>query len=125
MKDKKDLTYYLNLPWTYTIETESHKGKHYYVIRVNELPGICTDAEELNEGMEDIKEPIACAVELYKEKGEAIPEPIQREQFKGNILYRTDSDRHYRLAKAAKLEHKSISRFIDQVVDAGLRQLRY
>jgi predicted RNase H-like HicB family nuclease len=56
----------------YTIETETYKKSTYYIIRVNELPGICTDAEDLNEGMEGIKEAIACAIEIYLESGEPI-----------------------------------------------------
>lgn len=36
MKTKKDLDYYLNLPWTYTIEKELFEGKWYYIIQVNE-----------------------------------------------------------------------------------------
>ncbi len=76
MKKKINLEYYLNLPWTYTIEKETYKEKSYYIIRVNELPGICTDNEDLNEGMEDIKEAIACTVEIYLERGEQVPEPI-------------------------------------------------
>lgn len=123
MKNKKDLKYYLNLPWTYTIETEVHKGKSYYIIRVNELPGICTHNEDLNAGMEDIKDLIACAVEIYQEKGEPVPEPVNRTQYKGKILYRTSSEKHYLLAKAAKLQHSSISGLLDNIVDNGLRQL--
>lgn len=91
MKNKKNLDYYLNLSWTYTIETETYKGKSYYIIRVNELPGICTDDEDLNDGMKGIKEAIACAVEIYQERGEPVPEPVDRIQYKGKILYRTDS----------------------------------
>lgn len=90
MKNKKDLNYYLNLPWTYTIERAFHKKKMYYIIRVNELPGICTDAQDLNEGIEEIKDAIACAVEIYQERGEPVPEPIDKSHFKGKILYRTD-----------------------------------
>lgn len=124
MKNKKDLDYYLNLPWTYTIETESYKGSSYFIIRVNELPGICTDSEDLNQGMEDIKDAIACAVEIYMERGEEVPEPINPDQFKGKILYRTDSKRHFLIAKAAKLKHKSISKTLDFLVDAGLSQVK-
>lgn len=101
VKNKKDIDYYLSLPWTYTIETETHEGSNYYIILVNELPGICTDSESLDEGMEEIKKLIACAVEIYKEKGEPIPEPVNREQYKGKILYRTNSERHYLIAKTA------------------------
>ena len=124
MKDYKDISYYLNLPWTYTVETETHEGTNYYVIRVNELPGICTDSESLDEGMNDMKSLIACAIEIYQEKGEPIPEPIDKEHFKGKILYRTDSERHYLIAKTAQRMHKSISKTLDTLIDKGLEFLR-
>lgn len=122
-KDSKDINYYLNLPWTYAIQTEVHEGSSYYVIHVNELPGICTDSESLDEGMNEIKDLIKSAVEIYREKGEPIPEPIDRDQFKGKILYRTDSERHYRIAKTAQRMHKSISKTLDTLIDKGLDQL--
>lgn len=123
-KNNKDLNYYLNLPWTYTIAKESHEGSSYYIIRVNELPGICTDSESLDEGMNEIKGLIACAVEIYHEKGEPVPEPVDRDHFKGKILYRTDSERHYLIAKTAQRMHKSISKTLDTLIDKGLEQLR-
>lgn len=123
-KVKKDIQYYLGLPWTFTIETAVHKGSPYYIIRVNELPGVCTDSESLDGGMEEIKELIACAVEIYWEKGEAIPEPVNKENFKGKIAYRTDSQRHYVIARTAKLMKKSVSKTLDVLVDKGLESLR-
>ena len=123
MKNKKNLDYYLNLPWSYTIETESHKGKTYYVIYVNELPGICTDSEDLSQGMEEIKDAIACVVEVYQKKGEPIPEPIDRSHYKGKISYRTDCERHSRIARVAKMKKKSISKILDSLVDVGLQHL--
>lgn len=121
----KDLDYYLNLPWTYTIETESHKGKSYYIIRVNELPGICTDAENLADGMREIKDLIGCAVEIYIEKKEPVPEPVNRKQYKGKILYRTDCERHYLIAKTANSMHKSLSKALDIIIDRGLKDMAF
>ena len=123
-KDDKGLEHYLNLPWTYTIETEIHEGSSYYIIKVNELPGICTDSESLDEGMSEIKDLIACAIEIYHEKGEPVPEPVDRDHFKGKILYRTDSERHYLIAKTAQTMHKSISKTLDTLIDKGLEHLR-
>ena len=40
MDIKKSLQYYVNLKWSYTIEQESDQGRDYYIIRVNELPGV-------------------------------------------------------------------------------------
>lgn len=124
MKDNKKIDYYLNLPWTYTIETEIHEGSSYYIIHVNELPGICTDSKSLDEGMSEIKNLIACAIEIYQEKGEPVPEPIDREHFKGKISYRTNSERHYLIAKTAQRMHKSISKTLDTIIDKGLDQLK-
>lgn len=76
MKTKKDIKYYMDLNWSYTIEQESHKGMRYYIIRVNELPGICVDAATIEEGMSEIKMVIAGAVKLYLNNEEPIPEPI-------------------------------------------------
>lgn len=122
MATKKNIKYYLNLNWSFTIEQETHKGKRYYIIRVNELPGVCTDAESIEEGMESIKEAIEAAVRLYMKNKEPIPEPIKKEAFKGNIAYRTTSERHYYVAKIAKEMHKSISKTLDELVDAGIEQ---
>lgn len=122
MKTKKNLDYYLNLSWTYTLEKENFEGKLYYIIHVNELPGICTHAEDLNEGMQEIKEAIECAVEIYREKGEPVPEPIDKTQYKGRISYRTNSKRHWLIANAAKRFHKSINKTLDDIVDAGLQK---
>jgi predicted RNase H-like HicB family nuclease len=66
MVTKKDLNYYLNLNWTYTIERETHKGQSYYIIRVNELPGVCTDAPTVEEGMKEIQDVIQAVIELYR-----------------------------------------------------------
>ncbi len=122
MKIKKDLDYYLNLPWTYTIEKEFFEGKWYYIIQVNELPGICTHDEDLSKGMEGIKEAIECAIEIYQKKGDPVPEPIDKNQYKGRISYRTNSRRHWLIAKAAKLRHKSINKILDDIVDAELQK---
>lgn len=75
METKKGIKDYLNLNWSYTIEQNTHKGKQFYIIRVNELPGVCTDAPTIEKGMKGIKEAIAGAIELYLEQGDPIPEP--------------------------------------------------
>jgi predicted RNase H-like HicB family nuclease len=78
MVTKKEVKYYLNLNWSYTIEQEVEKGKRFFIIRVNELPGVCTDAETLEQGMKNILEAIEAAIILYLENGETIPEPIKQ-----------------------------------------------
>ncbi len=120
----KNLNYYLHLKWSYTIEQASDNGEDYFIIRVNELPGVCTDAKTIEEGMKEIKDALRASIKLYLKQGDPIPEPINKEAYKGNIAYRTSSDRHYLLAKAAKQMHKSVSKALDAIVDAGLDHLR-
>lgn len=124
MTTKKTLNYYLKLNWSYTIEQDFHKGKKFYIIRVNELPGVCTDANSIEKGMENIQDAIAATIELYLEQGDPIPEPINKEKFKGNIAYRTTSERHYYLAKLAQQKHVSMNKALDMVFDVGIQQLR-
>lgn len=76
MDTKKDLAYYLNLRWSYTVEQDFHKEKKIYIVRVNELPGVCTDAYTLEKAMKNIQEAIAATIQLYLEQGESVPEPI-------------------------------------------------
>ena len=120
-KKYKNLNYYLNLPWTYTVErARDENGKKIYIVRVNELPGICTDASSLDEAMEFIKEPMTAAFVFYMENEEDIPEPFKEEDFKGNIAYRTTSRRHYLISKEAQKKEKSLSQVIDSLVDTVL-----
>jgi predicted RNase H-like HicB family nuclease len=121
MKNKKNIAYYLDLPWTYTIEIgKDDKGGKIYIVEVNELPGICTDAPTFDEAMVLIKEAITSAVRLYMKLGEDVPEPINEETFKGNIAYRTSTKRHYLLAKEALKKKLSLSKLIDEYIDSAL-----
>ncbi|MBI5274665.1 MAG: toxin-antitoxin system HicB family antitoxin [Chlamydiales bacterium] len=98
----KDLNYYMRLKWAYTIEEDLCDKTVYYIIRVNELPGICTDETSIEEGMKNIKEDMKAAFKLYLSRRESIPEPINEKDFPGKIAYRTGSTRHYLLAKEAQ-----------------------
>jgi len=120
-KKYKNLDYYLNLPWTYTVQQSQDENKNkIYIVRVNELPGICTDALSLDSAMELIKEPMATAFEFYMENKQDIPEPVKEEEFKGNISYRTTSKRHYLISKEAQKKEQSLSQIIDGLVDTLL-----
>ncbi len=71
----KNLEYYLNLPWTYSVESEEANEGTIYIVRVNEWPRVVTDAPTTEEAMTEIKEVLAFVIEGCLEKGRAIPEP--------------------------------------------------
>ncbi len=118
----KNLKYYLKLPWSYTVTTTSEGGgKTLFIVRVNELPGVVTDAPTIQEAMNLIKEAMKGAFELYRENGEVIPEPVDPETYKGRIAYRTTSKRHARLAQEALVKRVSLSTVIDECIDRQLK----
>lgn len=116
----KNLKYYMNLNWSYSIEKEDD----YFIIRVNELPGVCSHGKTPNDALKSVREAMQGALELYLEQGDEIPEPIERTKFKGRILYRTSSERHYDLAKLAQRRHISMNKALDLVFDAGLNTVK-
>lgn len=120
---KKGLEYYLNLKWSYTVEKDEHDGEDFFIIRVNELPGVCSDGETIEEAARNIQDAISATIELYLEQGDPIPEPIQKEKFKGKISYRTTRERHYNLAKIAQQKHVSMNKALDMIFDAGLKNV--
>ena len=117
MATKKEIHKYVDLPWSYTIEQEDG----YFIVSVNELPGVCTDAEDIHTAVRDIKEAIYAAIELHLDQGKEIPVPIQKSMFKGNISYRTPPEKHYLIAKMARRQHVSLSKALDHLVDLGLK----
>lgn len=66
-KSYQSTQYYLNLPWTYTIEeAKDEKNKKIFIVRVNELPGVSTDAHTIEEAMENIREAMTLAFEFFQ-----------------------------------------------------------
>jgi predicted HicB family RNase H-like nuclease len=57
--------------------------------------------------------------EMYQDAGEPIPVPVNEDDFKGNIAYRTTTQRHFEIAKEAKKRKISLSQMIDHYIDNG------
>ena len=122
-KINKDLNYYLNLPWTYTLEEDvDNEDKKIYIVTVNELLGVKTHGYSIEEAFEEIKNALLGTLELYLEMGDKIPEPkkLSERKFKGNIPYRTTQEIHQKLAQEAKRRKKPINKLIDEYVSKGL-----
>ena len=117
----KSVKYYLNLPWTYSVETGNDlDGNKIFIVSVNELPGIKTDAPTIEQAMGEIKEAMEATFELYNELNKEIPEPINEDKYKGNISYRTTSKRHFLLIKESKKRNVSLNKVIDEIIDSVL-----
>ncbi len=121
--NKKDQEYYFNLPWSYLVKKEFNEGKEYYIVSVNEFPGVVSDGNTKEDAFKNIEEALQGMITLYLEIGKTIPEPIQLHNCKGSIAYRTAPERHYRLLIEAQKNHLSLSKFIDNSLDKVLGSL--
>jgi predicted RNase H-like HicB family nuclease len=65
----------MQLPWTYAFEEIREGDEVYFVITVNELSGVCTDAPTKTEAMKEIKEAMIGAFQMYIKHGQKIPVP--------------------------------------------------
>ena len=115
---KKNLDYYLNLPYTYVIEWSDID--ECFLGSIVELERNMTCGQTREEVLSNLKEAIISYVTTSLKNNMEIPEPLKIKDFKGNISYRTSKERHYRLAKQAKLYGKSINAFIDEIVSEKL-----
>ena len=123
MKDtkmtKKKLDYYLKLPYTYIIEWSD--VDRCFLGSIVELESNMTCGVTREEVLANLKEALASYVTTSIDNNMEIPEPLKIEDFKGNITYRTSKERHYILAKQAKLYGKSINAFIDEAIGEKLK----
>ena len=111
---KKNLDYYLNLPYTYIIEWSDVDG--CFLGSIVELERNMTCGQTREEVLSNLQEALVSYVTTSLDNNLEIPEPLNVKDFKGNITYRTSKERHYKLAKQAKLYGKSINEFIDEAV---------
>jgi len=117
---KKNLDYYLNLPYSYIIEWS--EADDCFLGSIIELEHNMTYGKTREEVLVNLKEALASYVTTSLAHNMEIPEPLRIKDFKGNITYRTSKERHYQLAKQAKLYGKSINAFIDEAIGEKLRE---
>ena len=108
------MNYYLNLPYTYIIEWSD--VDECFLGSIVELERNMTHGQTREEVFTNLKEALISYVTTSLDNDMEIPEPLKTEDFKGSITYRTTRERHYKLAKQAKLYEKSINAFIDDAV---------
>ena len=116
----KKLDYYLNLPYTYIIEWS--EVDDCFLGSIVELEHNMTCGQTREEVLLNLKEALVSYVTTSLNNNIEIPEPLKIGDFKGSITYRTSRERHYRLAKQAKLFGKSINAFIDEAIGEKLKE---
>jgi len=118
---KRNLEYYLNLPYSYIIEWSDVDG--CFLGSIVELERNMTCGQTREEVLANLKDALASYITTSLDNNMEIPEPLKMKDFKGSITYRTSKERHYRLAKQAKLYGKSINAFIDEAIGEKLKEM--
>jgi len=118
--NKKDLNYYLKLPYTYVIEWSDVDD--CFLGSIVELERNMTCGHTREEVLSNLKDALTSFITTSLDNKMEIPEPLKISDFKGSITYRTSKERHYMLAKQAKLFGKSINAFIDEAIGEKLKE---
>ena len=121
--NKKNLNYYLNLPYSYIIDWSA--ADNCFLGSIVELERNMTCGQTREEVLSNLKEALISYVTTSLNNDIEIPEPLKIDEFKGNITYRTSKERHYKLAKQAKLYGKSINAFIDEAIGEKLKEASF
>ena len=107
----KDLDYYMNLPYSVTVQYYKDDGDGYYFSRVLELDGCQSDGDTHEEALESLREAMEGYLEVKLERGDHIPEPMPDGGYSGKFLLRLPKSLHYRLAIEAEKEGVSLNQY--------------
>ncbi len=110
MGKRKDLKYYLSLPYTIQITREDEIT---WFARVVELPGCMTEGDTPEEAADMIQDALAAWLEVALEDGRPIPEPQTTEAYSGRFVVRVPRTLHQQLVEAAEQEGVSLNQFIN------------
>jgi len=109
--NKKDLAYYMSLPYTFKLQEMSDEDGKFFFVKVSELEGCMSDGRTMDEAMESVKEAMKDWIEVAIEHGDVIPEPINVEEYSGKFVVRIPKTLHHRLAHEATLEGVSLNQY--------------
>jgi antitoxin HicB len=122
MSERKDLDYYMGLPYRVEIYPEPDGGG--YTAEVPDLPGCLTCADTLAELWEMIEDVRRGWLEIALERGVTIPEPppASDEAYSGKFLVRVPKSLHRRLTERARREGTSLNQLVNVALAEAVGQ---
>ena len=106
---KKNLEYYLHLPYTTTLKRGTGSGVEYWIARVIELPHCMTHGATPEEALRDVEDAKLEWLKSNLEAGMPIPEPAK---FSGQYHLRMPPSLHEALAVKSENEEVSLNQFM-------------
>ncbi|WP_010632629.1 toxin-antitoxin system HicB family antitoxin [Sporolactobacillus vineae] len=111
-KMKKDLNYYLNLPYTEMVQKIKDESGEYYYAQVLELDGCQSDGKTVPEALNNVHEAMEGYIAAKLEYGDHIPEPKSPNEYSGRLNLRLPKSLHQRLAAEAEREGVSLNQYM-------------
>jgi predicted HicB family RNase H-like nuclease len=113
---KKDVEYYMKLPYTIVVRRdEDNDGEVSSIARVLEIPHVLGDGKTAQEAIECLDTHMRMAIEAYLRDGIAVPEP--QTQYSGNINIRVDPELHAHLAQEAAVRDMSLNKYASLILE--------
>ncbi len=119
MSMKKDLQYYMNLPYRVEVIPDEEEGG--YAFRVPELPGCLTASQTLEEGFHLLEDAKKAWISACLEDGISIPEPARLEDYSGQFKLRMPKSLHKQLAQRSSEEGISMNQLCLYLLSKGLQ----
>ena len=119
---KKDLTYYLGLPYTIEVIRDDDEVNPGWVARVVELPGCITQGDTFEELGEMIDDAMRGWIEIALDDDIPVPEPRPQEEYSGKFVVRVPKSLHRELVKAADSEGVSLNAFVSASLGKAVGQ---
>jgi antitoxin HicB len=119
MMTKKDLKYYLNLPYKVVFYPAKEGG---YVVEIPGLPGCISQGETVEEALEMIQDAKKLWLETAIEDNIEIPKPSKGvDEYSGKINLRMPKSLHKTLAEKANEEKISLNQYINYQLSRGIK----
>jgi predicted HicB family RNase H-like nuclease len=109
--DKKDINFYMGLPYNITVQETHDESGNYFYARVLELDGCQSHGSTIAEAYESIREAMEGWLEIKLEYGDEIPEPLTDNTFSGKFNLRIPKSLHKRLVVEAQTEGVSLNQY--------------
>ena len=109
---KKDLKYFEDLAYPYTVEELEEDGRKYFSMSIPELPGCGAEGETIEEARKNLEDAKMAWIETALDAGFPIPEPSIEEGFSGKFLLRIPPKLHMKLTKIAEKVGASLNQLI-------------
>ncbi|EGL83434.1 HicB family protein [Caldalkalibacillus thermarum TA2.A1] len=109
---KKNVQYYLELPYNIVIRKIDDESGQYYYAHVLELDGCQSHGDTPEEAYENLMEAMEGYIEVKLENGDPIPEPAGDEKYSGRFMVRLPKTLHKRLTLEAAEEGVSLNQYV-------------